>query len=127
MIKTVSFLGALAMLVSASLPAVAMTEAEVRECKAMADSIRVRQGEVQTMLAQRDRALETVELAGEQWDDVEIHRNASTAHAVEADKRKAIYDAQKVEFMKLDAALQSKNRMVTQSVVQYNARCVPAD
>lgn len=124
MIKTLSFLGALAVLASASVPAAAMTEAQIRECQAMGASIKVRQGEVQTMSAQRERALEALEVVGQQWDDIEILRNASSAHATEADKRKADYDAQKIAFMKLDAALQSKNRMVTQSVVQYNKRCV---
>lgn len=109
------------------MPASALTEKQIRECQALGKSIQVRQGEVQTMTAKRDRALEVLELTGQQWDDVEIHRMISAGHAAEADKRKAAYEVEKTEFMKLDAALQSKNRMVNQSIVHYNARCVVED
>ncbi|MEM9937713.1 MAG: hypothetical protein AAF768_02600 [Pseudomonadota bacterium] len=128
MIKITSIiLSAAAICGAVSLPASALTEKQIRECQALGKSIQVRQGEVQTMTAKRDRALEVLELTGQQWDDVEIHRMISAGHAAEADKRKAAYEVEKTEFMKLDAALQSKNRMVNQSIVHYNARCVVED
>lgn len=127
MIKTISVLSALTLFAASSVPAMAMTEAQIRECQAMGASINVRAGEVKAMKAKRDHALELAEAAGDEWEAAEAVRLFSKAQATEADAKKASYDALKADFMKIDAALISKSGMVNQSIVKYNARCSPAE
>ena len=62
----------------------AMTAADVKRCNAMAATMAPKKAEIETLQTKRDEMSARVELKGEAWEDAEIHRLVSAAHAAKA-------------------------------------------
>ena len=70
-------------------PALAAGTRDAAACKAMQATLAPRQTEIADLTAARDAAAELTEVSGEAWEDVEIHRLASKAHAVSSPNSRA--------------------------------------
>jgi len=104
----------------------AMTAADVKRCNAMAATMAPKKAEIETIQMKRDDMAADVELKGEAWEDAEIHRLVSAAHAAKADETKAAYQAAKKELMGTDQALQALARQFNQDIISYNQSCATA-
>jgi len=125
MIKHIPLVSILAIATCLMVPtASALTGAQVKQCRALGASLKVRQVEAKTMSADRDGLLETVELAGDEWEAAEAMRNFGAAQATEADARKASYDQLRSDLMRKEMALQSAVGMLNVDVYDYNDFCV---
>jgi len=116
---------AAALLVAVTQTAVAqaMTAADVQRCKAMAATMAPKKAEIEALQVKRDKMAETVETKGEAWEDAEIHRLASSAHADKANQSKAAYQSAKKELMGTEQALQALARQFNQDIASYNQSC----
>ena len=112
-----------ASLFALSLPAAALTQAEVRQCQAMAATFEAKTGAVEAAKAKRDALAEAAEIAGEAWEDTEIHRNISARHAASADAAKKAWDTAKAEFARSEMALQALVRQLNSDMAQFNTKC----
>ncbi len=125
MIKHIPLVSILAIAASLMAPAAsALTGAQIKQCRALGASLKVRQVEAKTMSADRDGLHETVELAGDEWEAAEALRNFGAAQATEADARKASYDQLRSDLMRKEMALQSAVGMLNGDVYDYNDVCV---
>ena len=122
MIKTIatSFLLVIA---AQTATAQAMTAADVQRCKAMAATMAPKKTEIEALQTKRDELLAGVELKGDAWEEAEVHRLASTAHAATADEAKQAYLAAKKELMGKEQALQALARQFNQDIASYNQSC----
>lgn len=113
------------MLVVAAQAAVAdaMTAADVKRCQAMAATMAPKKAEIESLQAKRDEMATDVERLGEAWEDVEIHRLVSAAHAAKADEAKVEYQSARKELLGTEQALQSLARQFNQDIVSYNQSC----
>lgn len=92
-------------------------------CKAMAATMPAREAEIAELTASRDAAAEAVEANGDTWEDLEIHRLASSAHAAAADRAKAEYDDARKLLARREVALQATLRQFNDDVAVFNSRC----
>ncbi len=106
-------------------PASALTDREVKQCKAMGASIKVRERQLTERGEARMSDAEAVEAAGEAWENAETIRPISAQHAADADAKKAAYDKLKTDFMRADMAYQSEVAMVNNDVAAFNGVCLP--
>lgn len=97
--------------------------ADLRACKAMAETLPPKQAEITGMTAKRDEAAAAVETTGEAWEDLEIHRRASAGHAAQADTAKAAYDEAKKLLAQRELALQASVRQYNDDIAAFNSRC----
>lgn len=101
----------------------ALTAQQVRQCKAMAASIEVRQNEVQQRVEARDALSAQVEQAGVVWDDAEAVRLFSAQQAADADTKQATYEDLKGRLLRTEAALQSDVAMINSDIAAYREMC----
>ncbi len=104
-------------------PALANTKLDADACRAMQATIAPREAEIAKLTEQRAASAITAEDAGVNWEDAEIHRLVSAAHAAAADRERAEYETAKQAFAKDDLALQSAVRAFNADVSVFNARC----
>ncbi|MBK8199352.1 MAG: hypothetical protein IPK75_13425 [Acidobacteria bacterium] len=104
-------------------PALAAGTRDAAACKAMQATLAPRQTEIADLTAARDAAAELTEVSGEAWEDVEIHRLASKAHAAAADEAKAAYEAAKAKLARDELALQDAVVRFNDDVAAFNTRC----
>ncbi len=124
MIKHILLVSVLAIATSLMVPAAsALTGAQVKQCRALGASLKVRQVEAKTMSADRDGLAETVELAGDEWEAAEALRKFGAAQAAEADARKGDYDQLRSDLRRKEMALQSAISMLNIDVYDYNDIC----
>jgi len=108
-------------------PALANGKADVASCKAMQATLAPREAEISELTEQREAAALRAEEAGIAWEDAEIHRLVSVAHAATADRELAAYDAAKKKFARDELALRSAVLQFNTDVAVYNARCSPKE
>lgn len=114
---------ALALCASAAAgPALANGKADPA-CKAMQATLVPRQADIDVLHAQRDASAEAVELAGQAWEDAEIHRLVSARHAEAADREKLAYEDARKQLARDEMALQSTLKQYNADVAMFNARC----
>lgn len=94
-------------------------------CKAMKAALAPRAVEVADLKAKRDASAELTEVAGEAWDEVEVHRLMSSGHAAQADSGKAAYEDARRQLARDEMALQATLKQYNSDVAVYNARCAP--
>lgn len=92
-------------------------------CKAMQASLVPRQADIDVLHARRDASAEAVELAGQAWEDAEIHRLVSARHAEAADREKLAYEEARKQLARDELALQSTLKQFNTDVAAFNARC----
>ena len=106
-------------------PALANGKVDVAACKAMKATLAPRQAEISELTNQREASALRAEETGIAWEDAEIHRLVSAAHAATADRELAAYDAAKKKFARDELALQSAVKQFNADVAVYNTRCSP--
>ncbi|MEC7290395.1 MAG: hypothetical protein VXW22_09940 [Pseudomonadota bacterium] len=115
----ISSLGALAAIFVLTTPA-----ASALSCSQQAAQLQAQQTEAQKLADARASLLEDVETAGDAWEDVEIHRLASAAHAATADEAKLVYETLKADLIEKETSLQSLVVSLNEQVADYNKACV---
>lgn len=108
---------------SIATPALANGKPDIQACKAMQATIAPREAEIAELTARRDASALQAEDAGERWEDAEIHRLVSAAHAATADRERAAYDTARQQFARDELALQSTVKQFNTDVAVFNARC----
>ena len=96
---------------------------DLARCQAMSATFKPKEEEVAKLKDARDAQAEIVETKGEAWDDVEILRNASGAHAKAADEAKADYDAAKADLARMELGLQASVSALNADFAAYNQSC----
>ena len=85
-----------------------------------------KQAEILAATEKRDALAATAEALGEQYEDAQVMRLASSTNAQAADAAKAEFDAARRAFAQAEFALQSNARQFNQDVADYNRSCSPA-
>lgn len=112
------------MLAALAAPGAAASETrDAKACQAMQATIVPRQTEIADISAVRDASAELAETTGAAWEDAEIHRLISKAHADAADRDKAAYDAARAKLARDEMALQDAVRQFNADVAMFNTRC----
>jgi hypothetical protein len=96
---------------------------EMARCQAMSATFKPKQEEIAKLKDARDAQAELVETKGEAWDDVEVLRNASKAHAKTADAAKVDYETAKVDLMRMELGLQEAVTALNADFEAYNQTC----
>lgn len=104
-------------------PALANGKPDIQACKAMQATIAPREAEIAELTDKREASAALAEDAGVRWEDAEIHRLVSAAHAAMADRERAAYDAARQQFARDELALQSAVKQFNTDVSIFNARC----
>lgn len=104
-------------------PALANGKPDLKACKAMQATIAPREAEIAELTAKREASALLAEEAGVRWEDAEVHRLVSTAHAATADLERAAYNAAKQQFARDELALQSSVKQFNTDVSVFNSRC----
>ncbi|MBU2607058.1 MAG: hypothetical protein KKC43_14350 [Alphaproteobacteria bacterium] len=112
---------------TAAMPAVAdtLSPKQVERCKAMQSTLAPKQAEIEAATATRDELAARAEALGEQYDDAQVMRLASSSNAEAADSAKAEFDAARRAFAQAEFALQANARQYNQDVADYNRSCAP--
>jgi len=105
-------------------PALANGKPDIQACKAMQATIAPREAEIAELTAKREASALLAEEAGVRWEDAEIHRLVSAAHAATADHERAAYDTAKKQFARDELALRSAVKQFNTDVSIFNVRCV---
>jgi multidrug resistance efflux pump len=96
---------------------------EMARCQAMSATFKPKQEEIAKLKDARDAQAELVETKGEAWDDVEVLRSASKAHAKSADAAKADYETAKADLMRMELGLQEAVTALNADFEAYNQTC----
>ncbi len=121
--KTIRPAIALLMLCALSMPAMALTPGEVRQCNAMAETFDAKQAEILRLQEAQAELASEAETLGEAWEMAEEQRLFSARHGAAADDAKAAYEAARNASNSAAMDLNSKVRMLQADVAQFNARC----
>ena len=111
----------------AALAAFATPFAVAQTCGQQASELQAQQTEAQEIADARLTLLDEVEAAGDVWEDLEVHRLASSGHASSADEAKAKYEALKADLVQKESDLQARVVALNESVAAYNQRCVKTE
>ena len=122
---TLKSLMIIAMFSSITLPASALSQAEIKQCNAMAATFSVKKAELTKAKKALEAKAEATELAGEEWEAAEQEKLFSDEATQKASDTKARWTALKSEFARDQLALQSKLKMLNTDVAAYNLKCAP--
>ncbi|MEO0981385.1 MAG: hypothetical protein AAFX03_01905 [Pseudomonadota bacterium] len=111
-------------MVAAAPSALALTQAEIRECNAMAAAFKQQRQEVEMAKAARDAAAMVAEQAGAAWEEAETHRLVSAGHAETADEAEAAFETAKTAHARAEARLADLAGAYQANAAVYNAKCV---
>ena len=120
------FLAAIVLLAALPAAADALSPKQVERCKAMQATLAPKQAELLEATEKRDALAEQAEALGEQFEDAQVMRLASSSNAQAADAAKAEFDTARRAFAQAEYALQSSARQFNQDVADYNRSCTPA-
>jgi hypothetical protein len=111
-----------------ALPAAAdgLSPKQVERCKAMQSTLAPKQTEIVKATEKRDALAEKAEALGENFEDAQVMRLASSSNAQAADAAKAEFDAARRAFAQAEFALQANARQFNQDVADYNRSCTLA-
>ena len=96
---------------------------DLARCQAMSATFKPKQEEIAKLKEARDAQAEIVETKGVAWDDVEVLRNASGAHAETADAAKAEYETAKADLVRMEQGLQAAVESLNTDIAAYNQTC----
>ena len=96
---------------------------DLARCQAMSATFGPKQKEIAEAKDARDAQAGIVEAKGEAWDDVEVLRNASAAHAAAADAARADYETARAELVRLEQGLQARVADLNADIGAYNQTC----
>ena len=119
------FLASVALMIAMPATADALSPKQVERCKAMQATLAPKQAEIEKATASRDELAARAEALGEQYEDAQVMRLASSSNAEAADSAKAEFDAARRAFAQAEFALQANARQFNQDVADYNRSCTP--
>ena len=121
MIRT--FLASVALMMAMPATADTLSPKQVERCRAMKSTLAPKQAEIEAATATRDELAAKAEALGEQYEDAQVMRLASSSSADAADSAKAEFDAARRAFAQAEYALQANARQFNQDVADYNRSC----
>ena len=121
MIRT--FLASVALMMAMPATADTLSPKQVERCRAMKSTLAPKQAEIEAATAARDELAAKAEALGEQYEDAQVMRLASSSSADAADSAKAEFDAARRAFAQAEYALQANARQFNQDVADYNRSC----
>jgi hypothetical protein len=104
-------------------PSLANGKPDLKACKAMQATLAPREAEIAELTGKRDASALLAEETGERWEDTEIHRLVSAAHAADADRERAAYNAARQQLARDELALQSTVKQFNTDVSAFNGQC----
>ena len=119
------FLASVALMIAMPATADALSPKQVERCRAMKSTLAPKQAEIEKATASRDELAARAEALGEQYEDAQVMRLASSSNAEAADSAKAEFDAARRAFAQAEFALQANARQFNQDVADYNRSCAP--
>ncbi|WP_340694093.1 hypothetical protein [Hyphomonas sp.] len=119
------FLASVALMIAMPATADTLSPKQVERCKAMQATLAPKQAEIEKATASRDVLAARAEALGEQYEDAQVMRLASSSNAEAADSAKAAFDAARRAFAQAEFALQANARQFNQDVADYNRSCTP--
>ena len=119
------FLASVALMIAMPATADALSPKQVERCKAMQATLAPKQAEIEAATASRAELAARAEALGEQYEDAQVMRLASSSNAEAADSAKAEFDAARRAFAQAEFALQANARQFNQDVADYNRSCAP--
>lgn len=120
--KSISFL--LLSLFIALPTASALTQAEARECQALAKTLGPAKTALEAQVAERDSLAAAAEAAGEAWENAENVRTLGAEKAAQADTLRVTFDEKKAAFELVEADLFEKSRKLNADFARFNNLCV---
>lgn len=96
---------------------------EVRQCRAMAETFKVKQAEILELQEAQAALAAEAEILGEAWEAREEQRLFSAGHAAEADAAKLAFETARDAANRAAMDLSSKARMFQADAAQFNAKC----
>ena len=119
------FLASVALMAAMPTAADTLSPKQVQQCKAMKSTLGPKQAEIEAATVTRDELAAKAEVLGEQYEDAQVMRLASSSNAEAADSAKAEFDAARRAFAQAEFALQANARQFNQDVADYNRSCTP--
>lgn len=119
------FFASLALIVAMPAAADTLSAKQVERCMAMKSTLAPKQAEIETATAKRDELAAKAEALGEQYEEAQVMRLASSSNAAAADSAQAAFDAARRAFAQAEFALQANARQYNQDVADYNRSCAP--
>tara|TARA_R110002033_G_scaffold31044_4_gene68110 strand:+ start:1218 stop:1595 length:378 start_codon:yes stop_codon:yes gene_type:complete len=117
------FLASVALMMAMPATADTLSPKQVERCRAMKSTLAPKQAEIEAATATRDELAAKAEALGEQYEDAQVMRLASSSSADAADSAKAEFDAARRAFAQAEYALQASARQFNQDVADYNRSC----
>ena len=117
------FLASVALMMAMPATADTLSPKQVERCRAMKSTLAPKQAEIEAATAARDELAAKAEALGEQYEDAQVMRLASSSSADAADSAKAEFDAARRAFAQAEYALQANARQFNQDVADYNRSC----
>ena len=117
------FLASVALMMAMPATADTLSPKQVERCRAMKSTLAPKQVEIEAATATRDELAAKAEALGEQYEDAQVMRLASSSSADAADSAKAEFDAARRAFAQAEYALQANARQFNQDVADYNRSC----
>ena len=117
------FFASVALMMAMPATADTLSPKQVERCRAMKSTLAPKQAEIEAATAARDELAAKAEALGEQYEDAQVMRLASSSSADAADSAKAEFDAARRAFAQAEYALQANARQFNQDVADYNRSC----
>lgn len=114
---------AFSLLVSAPM-ASALTQAQIRECQALAQSLGPDKATLEVKVAERDALAAKAEAAGEAWENAEAVRNFGAENAAAADALRLSFDEKKAAFESVESDLFERSSKFNKDTSRFNYLCV---
>ena len=117
------FFASVALMMAMPATADTLSPKQVERCRAMKSTLAPKQAEIEAATVTRDELAAKAEALGEQYEDAQVMRLASSSSADAADSAKAEFDAARRAFAQAEYALQASARQFNQDVADYNRSC----
>ena len=117
------FFASVALMMAMPATADTLSPKQVERCRAMKSTLAPKQAEIEAATATRDELAAKAEALGEQYEDAQVMRLASSSSADAADSAKAEFDAARRAFAQAEYALQASARQFNRDVADYNRSC----
>lgn len=114
---------AFSLLVSAPV-ASALTQAQVRECQALAQSLGPDKAALEAKVAERDALAAEAEATGEAWENAEAVRNFDAENAAAADALRLSFHEKKTAFENAETDLFGLSHRLDKDTARFNSLCV---
>ncbi len=102
----------------------ALTQAQARECRMLAETLGPAKAALQVRVAERDALAAEAEAAGEAWENAENVRTLGEDAAAQADSLRVTFDEKKAAFELVEAELFEHSQKLNANFNRFNNLCV---